>query len=276
MDIHEAPKEHVHLMHFPEKSKRTITIKRDHFFIGFAIALLVIGFAVGYEYHTFKTPGGGTTIPAPNPTNTTQQPTQPTNAPVQVAIDASDPVMGKADAPLTIIEFSDPSCPFCGGAAGLNQEVVQYLQGKNPAWVAPEPGIIKDYVETGKAKLIFKYFPGHGTGAEAMKLSLCANEQNKFWEAHDIFFSNQDKMENVTILESLMSAIDGIDAAKLAECYDANKYDAALQEDIAAGQAAGMQGTPSFYIGTAKDGYVAVVGAQSYTALKQKLDAALA
>jgi protein-disulfide isomerase len=109
-----------------------------------------------------------------------------------------------------------------------------------------------------------------------MKLALCANEQGKFWDAHEIFFSNQDKMNDNATLESLMGNITGIDAAKLTECYDAKKYDNALQEDIAAGQAAGMQGTPSFYIGNEESGYVKVTGAQSYTTMKQVIDAALA
>lgn len=246
-------------------STATISIKRDHLFVILAIGLLVIGFVGGYFVNDITGAGGGTT---PN--------TNQTNALVQVNIDANDPVMGQANAPLTIIEFSDPSCPFCGAASGHNQEVIQYLQSKDSTWTAPEPGIINDYVKTGKVKLIFKYFPGHGTGAEAMKLALCANEQGKFWEAHDIFFSNQDKMENVTALESLMGAIDGMDAAELKECYDAKKYDNALQEDIAAGQAADMKGTPSFYIGTDENGYEAIVGAQSYVTLKQAIDAALA
>jgi protein-disulfide isomerase len=254
--------------------KAVITIRKDQFLIGFAIAMLVVGFAGGYFIHDF-TGGGTTTQPTPQ-ANTTQQPTQNPAAPVKVSIDATDPVMGSADAKLTIIEFSDPSCPFCGGASGFNQQVVQYLQGKDPTWTAPEPGIITDFVKTGKVKLIFKYYPGHGSGAEAMKLALCANEQGKFWEAHDIFFSNQDKMNDTAALEGLMGNISGIDATKLKGCYDAKKYDDALQADIAAGTAAGMQGTPSFYIGTEKAGYKAVVGAQSYKTLKTTIDAALA
>ena len=253
-------------------STATISIKKDHLLVLIAVGLLVVGFAGGYFIHDF-TGGGTTTPPTTNPTNTT---TPPTNALVQVSIDASDPVMGDAKAPLTIIEFSDPSCPFCGAAAGFNQEVIQYLQQKDATWIAPEPGIITDFVKTGKAKLIFKYYPGHGTGAEAMKLALCANEQSKFWEAHDIFFSNQDKMNDTAALEGLMGNIAGIDATKLKACYDAKKYDDALQADIDAGQAAGMQGTPSFYIGTEKAGYKAVVGAQSYKTLQATLNAALA
>jgi len=263
----ETPAQHV------AHSTATISIKKDHLLILLAVGLLVVGFAGGYFVNDFTGAGGGT--PSPNP-NTNQTPNNQVNELVTVNIDATDPILGQATAPLTIIEFSDPSCPFCGAAAGLNQEVIQYLQQKDPTWIAPEPNIVKDYVDTGKAKLVFKYYPGHGTGAEAMKLALCANEQGKFWDAHEIFFSNQDKMNDNATLESLMGNITGIDAAKLTECYDAKKYDNALQEDIAAGQAAGMQGTPSFYIGNEESGYVKVTGAQSYTTMKQVIDAALA
>lgn len=258
-------------------STATISIKKDHLFVLLAVGFLVIGFAGGYFVNDFT--GGGTTTQNttnPNPTQPTQPQQPPSPEEITFAIEADDPVMGDANAPLTIVEFSDPSCPFCGGAAGLNEQVVQYLQGKDSTWQAPEPGIIENYVKTGKARLVFKYFPGHGTGAEAMKLALCANEQGKFWEAHDIFFSNQDKMENITALEDLMSGIDSIDAAKLIECYDSDKYADKLTADTSEGQAAGMQGTPTFFIGNEEDGYVKVTGAQSFTTIKTTIDAALA
>jgi protein-disulfide isomerase len=256
MDIHEAPKESQHHVVHSEP-KATISIKKNQLFVGMAIALLVIGFAGGYFIHDITGAGGGTV----NPTS---------------IIDANDPVLGKANAPLTIIEFSDPSCPFCAAAEGQNQQVIQYLLSKDPTWVAPVPNIVKDYVDTGKVKLVFKYFPGHGTGAEAMEIALCANEQDKFWEVSNMFFANQGSMGNVSQLEAIASTVPGIDAQKLTACYDSKKYDAALQADMQAGQTAGVSGTPAFFIGTDKDGYTMIVGAQSYTAFKQIIDAALA
>ena len=255
-------------------SNATISIKKDHLLVLLAVGFLVIGFAGGYFVNDFT--GGGTTTPPTTNQTPPTQPAQPSPEEISFVIAADDPVMGEANAPLTIVEFSDPSCPFCGGAAGMNEQVVQYLQSKDATWQAPEPGIIENYVKTGKAKLVFKYYPGHGTGVEAMKLALCANEQDKFWEAHDIFFSNQDKMNDTAALESLMGAIPGIDAAKLTECYDAKKYDSKLTDDTAEGKAAGMQGTPTFFIGNEQSGYVKITGAQSYTTIKQTIDAALA
>ncbi len=103
---------------------------------------------------------------------------------------ADDPVKGNKDAGVTIIVFSDPSCPFCAAAAGA-PEMVSYMQSRSPSWQPPVPGIMEEYVDTGKVKIVFKYFPGHGSGKTAMKALWCANEQGKFWELHDLVFANQ-------------------------------------------------------------------------------------
>ena len=201
----------------------------------------------------------------------TQQQAAPTQQKVNVAI-GDAPVKGKADAKVTIIEFSDPSCPFCGAATGGNAQVVAYLQQRDSSWTAPVPGIMKDYVDTGKVKIAFKYFPGHGKGADAMKIMWCSNDQGKFWEVHDKMFANQDKMEAGDTAGLKKLAVDaGVDSAKLESCLSSGKYDAKLQSDMAEGRSAGVSGTPAFII----NGQM-VVGAQSYTDMKQVIDAALA
>lgn len=111
------------------------------------------------------------------------------------ALAADDPVKGDKNAPVTIIVFSDPSCPFCAAAAGA-PEMVSYMQSRSPSWQPPVPGIMKEYVDTGKVKIAFKYFPGHGLGKTAMKVLWCANEQGKFWELHDLVFANQEAISD--------------------------------------------------------------------------------
>lgn len=90
------------------------------------------------------------------------------------------PALGKENAPVTLIEFSDFQCPFCG----------RFYSGA-------EAQIKKEYVETGKVKIYYRDFPliqihpGAQKGAEAGR---CANDQGKFWQYHDLIFANQDKI----------------------------------------------------------------------------------
>ncbi len=111
------------------------------------------------------------------------------------ALEASDPIKGDKNAKVNIVVFSDPSCPFCAAAAGA-PTMVKYMQSRSPSWQPPVPGIMKEYVDTGKVKIAFKYFPGHGLGKTAMKALWCANEQGKFWELHDLVFANQEAISD--------------------------------------------------------------------------------
>lgn len=179
------------------------------------------------------------------------------------------PLKGSKDAKVTIIEFSDFSCPFCGAAVGENEEVMAYLKQRNPSWQAPLPQIIKNYVDTGKARIAFKYYPGHGTGETATKIALCANEQGKFWELHDLIFRNQKDIENTAKVKEFAKSI-GVDSAKLEACLSSKKYDSRLDKDTNEGRAAGVSGTPAFFINGVK-----VEGAESFEVFRQIIDSEL-
>lgn len=182
-----------------------------------------------------------------------------------------DVVKGSADAKVTVIIYSDPSCPFCAAAAG-GTEMVAYMKQKNSNYEPAVLGIIKDYVDTGKVRLVFRYFPGHGKGVDAMKMLLCANEQGKFWELHDVFFDNQKLMESGDS-DGLAELAKGIvqDTASFDTCRQSGRYDAKLTTDTQRGVEMGVQGTPAFVI----NGKI-VVGAQPYSVFQTALDAALA
>lgn len=160
---------------------------------------------------------------------------------------SGDVVLGDAKAPVTIIVYSDPSCPFCAAAEGYNQRVIDYLKKGDSLWTPPTPGIIENYVNTGKAKLVFRYYPGHGSGEQAMKAMLCANEQGKFWQLKDKIFANQESVADLAKIKEFAGEV-GVDVSKITECLDSGKYSTRLSTDTATGKAAGVTGTPAFFI----------------------------
>lgn len=183
----------------------------------------------------------------------------------------NSPVLGNTNAPITIYEFSDFSCPYCAAADGENQQAVSYLQAMDKSWQAPIPNIIKDYVETGKAKLVFKYYPGHGAGKSAhiVSLALANQSNNLFWKFHDLAFANQADTGDLVKMKALAESI-GANMTKLNSYIESGAYEAQLTEDISMGKSNGIKGTPSFII----DGNL-IAGAQSYSTFKQVIDALL-
>ncbi|MEK7462965.1 MAG: thioredoxin domain-containing protein [Patescibacteria group bacterium] len=181
-------------------------------------------------------------------------------------VEENDIVFGEANAPVAIFLYSDPSCPFCGAADGGNKEVMDYLKSNSPTWTPPIPGIIENYVNTGKARLIYRYFPGHGTGEEAMKILYCANEQGKFWELHRAISENQSVVADAAKVKGLATGV-GADISKINSCLDAKKYDSKIQSDTSIGTKSGVNGTPAFFVnGTL------VSGAQPFSAFKTVID----
>ncbi|VVB99936.1 Thioredoxin [uncultured archaeon] len=184
------------------------------------------------------------------------------------------PVIGDPKAPVTVLLFSDFSCPFCAAAAGFgSKDVVDYLKNNDPAWVPAVPGIIENYVKTGKARLAFKYFPGHGAGVAAFKVGLCANDQNTafFWKFHDLAFADQADTGDTAKMVALAKQA-GADETKLNECLSSKKFDSRVSSDTAAGRALGVGGTPYFFINSADK---VLKGAYGYADVKAVLDAEL-
>ena len=175
-----------------------------------------------------------------------------TNSPVQVSAD-DDPVMGDEDAPVTIIEFSDFQCPYCG----------KFFSDTLPS-------IEKYYVNTGKAKLVFRDFPLpiHPNAESAALAAECAHEQGQFWAYHDYLFSNQADLSDANYKKWAEDL--GLDTAKFNDCLDSKKYLSEVQADMADGQSYGVAGTPAFFI----NGKM-VNGAQPYEMFQQEIDAAL-
>lgn len=171
-----------------------------------------------------------------------------------------DPVIGNPDAPVTIVEFSDFQCPFC-----------------RQFFTATHPQIISDYIDTGKAKLVYRDFPleFHPASHISALAGECADEQGRFWEYHDHMFQEQAKQGTGTItygsVELKQWARDiGLNANQFDQCLDSEKYADEVDKDFEDGQRAGVSGTPSFFI----NGQL-IIGAQPFATFQQAIDAAL-
>ncbi|MFZ5440395.1 MAG: thioredoxin domain-containing protein [Myxococcota bacterium] len=167
---------------------------------------------------------------------------------VQVA--AIGPARGPEGAKITIVEFSDFECPFCGRA----EESVSQVMEKY----------------AGKVRLVFRHFPldFHPNAPKAAEASMCANDQGKFWEMHKVLFANRSAL-SVDDLKKHAATI-GLDAAKFAECLDGGKMKAVVEKDKKDGAEVGVNGTPAFFI----NGKL-LSGAQPFSEFEKVIDAEL-
>ncbi|MCR4335765.1 MAG: DsbA family protein [archaeon] len=183
------------------------------------------------------------------------EPTVPSEPVIDMeALIDDDAMEGNPDAPVTIVEFSDFQCPFC-------ESFYTNTLGK----------LRENYIDTGKVRVIFRDFPlsFHPNALPAAEATECANEQGKFWEMHDKIFENQDAMSTASYKQ--WAADLGLNTEQFNTCYDSSKYQSEIQADFADGQAAGVSGTPTFFINGQK-----VVGAQPFSVFEQIIEAELA
>ena len=142
---------------------------------------------------------------------------------------AGFPSKGPASAPVTIVEFSDFECPFCGGLFPTLKQIE------------------KTYSD--QVRLVYRQFPLtniHPYAQKAAEASLCANDQQHFWEMHDSMFGNQREL---SIADLKQRAVDlKLDAPAFNQCLDSGKHAAAVQKDIQEGARAGVTGTPALFI----------------------------
>jgi len=168
---------------------------------------------------------------------------------VEVGVD-DDAIKGSSNAPVTMIEFSDYECPFCG----------RYFQQTYPQ-------IVKEYVDSGKVKIVFRDFPlsFHENAQKAAEAAECAGEQGKYWEMHDKLFKNQDALE-VNSLKQYAKEL-GLNTKTFDDCLDSGKMDSEIQKDFEDGQDAGVSGTPAFFING-----IPLTGAQPFEEFKKIIE----
>ena len=146
----------------------------------------------------------------------------------KVEVAASGPAKGPDAAPITIVAFSDFQCPFC---SKVNPTIEQ---------------VMKTY--EGKVKFVFRDYPlpFHKEAPKAAEAAHCAAEQGKFWEMHDELFAHQDKLQ-VADLKGHAGTLK-LDQAKFDECLDSGRMATKVADNMKAGEAAGVQGTPAFFV----------------------------
>jgi len=242
---------------------------------GIVAAIAIATFLGGYSLGTFDNSNSGVsqeelkeiiseieikTAPTVQPA---QQPTQPTAAQVfKVSMD-DDPIKGDLDADVTVIEFSDFQCPFC---SKFYTQTLSQLE--------------ENYIDTGKINFVFRDLPLdslHPNARPAHIAAECADEQKKFWDYHDILFEKQSQWQRLpsaelqTTLTQYASDL-GLQTANFESCLESKEIADEVNSDAAAAASLGITGTPSFFIGNEKDGFVKLVGAQPFTAFQGVID----
>ena len=149
--------------------------------------------------------------------------------PQRVEVEVADaPIKGGANAPVTVVEFSDFQCPYCSSVTPTLKKISEKY-GDN-------------------VRIAFRHFPlaFHDKAQKAAEASLCAKEQGKFWQMHDAMFSDQNKLQ-VADLKTTAAGLE-VDTEQFNECLDSGKYADAVKKDAEAGKAVGVSGTPAFFI----------------------------
>jgi protein-disulfide isomerase len=167
-------------------------------------------------------------------------------------------VLGRKDAPLTMVEFSDYQCPFC---RAFHTGAFEQIK--------------KEWIDAGKLRFVSWDLPldFHSNAAKAAQAARCAGEQNKFWEFRSLLIANATKLAPEDIL-SYAPQVPQLEFATFKACVQSDKYTEEIKRRVADSNNQGISGTPTFLIaktsGDVVDGVI-FVGAQPYAAFDEQL-----
>lgn len=148
---------------------------------------------------------------------------------IDVAIAPTDPVLGSASAPVTLVEFSDFQCPFCQRVEPTMKEIREKYGDK--------------------VRIVWKDFPLtqiHPQAFKAGEAAHCAGDQGKFWEYHDRLFANQQALQPADL--KAHAAAVGLNAATFDACLDSSKHAERVRDGVADGSRLGVNSTPTTYV----------------------------
>lgn len=158
------------------------------------------------------------------------------NLTLSTLINQGSPYYGNLSSPLVVVDFSDFQCHLCK----------RYVDNT-------EQQINSTYVQSDKVVYVFKHLPNRGFDSKNASLAAqCTNDQEKFWEFHRILYANQGPIDSGWVnnenLKKFASQLPGINITEFNSCFDAKKYEASINQDIALANSLGFTETPSFII----------------------------
>ncbi|HVS85270.1 MAG TPA: thioredoxin domain-containing protein [Gaiellaceae bacterium] len=175
------------------------------------------------------------------------------------------PILGRADAPVTLVEFADPQCPYCGEWAKVAL-----------------PVIVSRYVRTGKVRIVFNGLTFVGSDSEkALRAALAAGRQHRFWNVIELLYENQGTENTGWVSDSFLhrigSSIPGLDVKRMLSESSLGSVTSQIGQAAALANQAGVDATPTFAVGKT-GGTLQVVQLRSFKAsgIEPSLDAALA
>ena len=186
-----------------------------------------------------------------------QAPQAPVSDKVSYAFVPGTYSMGKEDAPLVLVEYTDYQCPFC-------------QRFHNDAFAQ----IKTNYIDTGKIRFVTRDFPlsFHENAMKGAVAARCSAEQGKFWDFRHTLIVNASQLQTDRINDYAKNA--SLDVAKFKTCFESDKYKTAIDKDIAEGTVAGVTGTPAFVLGRVQNGKIEgirIVGAMPYAQFDAKI-----
>lgn len=220
-----------------ESDPQYIRLRRSHIYLALIPVAALLGFAAGYFVW-----GQDAAQAEANPVIASRIEVDP----------AGDPSLGPADAPITIVEFSDFNCPHC---QRWHREVSQELLSAYPDQI----------------QFVYKDFPivgGGRVGFLSAQAAHCAEEQGSYWEYHNALFSGAYSLDSSGIDQI---AVDlGLDLDPFKECMVEARYAEEVRDDFNYGVSLGVSSTPTFFING-----IPLVGAQPVVNFAQIIDSEL-
>jgi protein-disulfide isomerase len=155
------------------------------------------------------------------------------SAKLKPPVGANDHVLGSAKAPVTIVEYGDYECPYCGEAYPVTKALQKRLGDQ--------------------LRFVFRNFPlaeAHPHAEHAAEAAEAAGAQGKFWEMHDLLYENQDALDDEDLVRSAKAL--RLDVPRFVKEMEAHTYAERVREDFSSGVRSGVNGTPTFFINGAR------------------------